>query len=123
MSQPHLAASRRQGVQEFADTGCGVARVVCRRHLRSDKISARFGETACLIRRRNIEGDAGHFEECAPPGDEIQPTLGRPLAILNVRRNAERDVVRTGFSELHGVMAHTPGIGADHRSGGRNLPS
>ncbi len=61
----------------------------------------------------NVECDAGNLEQLAPPGDEIALALRGLLAVFDVGRNAEGDVVGAGFANLHCLVTAAAGIGTD----------
>ena len=68
-----------------------------RRQSYADEVGARPAQRVGLLAGLDVEGDAGHLEDLRPPGHEIVAPRARLVAVLEMWRSAEGDVVGAGL--------------------------
>ena len=78
-----------------------------------DEVGAGSGQRDGVGAVVDVEGDAGDFENLAPPSDQLEPARRGGGAVLDVRRDAEGDVVGALLGEGHGIVARATDIDAD----------
>ena len=83
------------------------------REAHGDKVGAGAREAGGFLRRLHVEGDAGHLEDLRPPGDELVAAGAALVAVAEMGRRAEGDVVGAGLGQRHGIVTRDAGIDAD----------
>ena len=63
----------------------------------ADEVGAGPAQRLGLLARLDVEGDARHLEDLRPPGDQIAAPRAGLVAVLEMRRRAEGDVVGAGL--------------------------
>ena len=85
------------------------------------KSAPRPAQRLGLLGRLDVEGDAGRLEDLRPPGDQLVAPRAGLVAVLEVRRRAEGDVVGAVLRQRHGVVARDAGVDADDAAPPRML--
>src|SRR4051794_36250379 len=126
LARTDLSSAGRHGrADRRGDRGDEVTR--CRRRGSgaqpdTHEIGARAGQGIGFLWCLDVEGDARRLEDLGPPGDQLVAPQARLVAVLEVGRCAESDVVGSRLRQRHGVVTGDAGVDPDNAAPAQDAP-